>query len=149
MVKIGLLTPIKPPSHFFPQKTELPEQNRHQRWSCCFNQYPTTFLNQLLVLIKRSFLIISRDMTLTASRILTHFSIALILGILYFGIGKDASNLTNNFNFLFFTVMFLMLTAMNCVITTCKYTSLHLSSRETRSPKRPRDISCVLTCAVT
>ncbi|KAG5873346.1 hypothetical protein JTB14_017796 [Gonioctena quinquepunctata] len=84
----------------------------------CHGRYHTSFYNQLGVLIKRTILILSRDRTLTLSRFLTHSGIALFIGILYFGIGVDASNMLNNSNFMFFSVMFLMLTAFNCVTTT-------------------------------
>lgn len=85
---------------------------------CCDSDYPTSCLNQLIVLIKRTFLILSRDPTLTYSRIATHLAIALFIGCLYYGIGVEASNMLNNFNFLFFSVMFLMMTAFNCITTT-------------------------------
>ncbi|XP_074037508.1 ATP-binding cassette sub-family G member 1 [Leptinotarsa decemlineata] len=91
------------------------EESFNQR---CYGSYPTSFCNQLSVLLKRTALILSRDKTLTLSRFFTHTAIALFIGILYFGIGVDASNMLNNFNFLFFTVMFLMMTAFNCITTT-------------------------------
>lgn len=116
----GLMTPVRTPN--FPGFSWLDKQKRRAKADVCYDDhYTASFLNQLLVLLKRAFLVLARDKTLTISRIGTHFCIALILGVLYFGIGRDASNMLNNFNFLFFTVMFLMMTAMNCVITTCKY----------------------------
>ncbi|XP_018331821.1 ATP-binding cassette sub-family G member 1 isoform X2 [Agrilus planipennis] len=86
--------------------------------SCFRSRYPTSFPDQLLVLLKRTFKIVSRDPTLMYNRLLTHIFIALLLGTLYYGIGRDAKDIRNNSNFLFFTVMFLMLTAFNCVTTT-------------------------------
>lgn len=131
MVQSGLLTPVKvPSSNVFrfswyntatqdaasvgaPPPPEIPTSH-------CDNNYSTSFFYQLYVLLKRTFLVLGRDRTLTYSRIATHVAIALFIGILYSGIGHDASNMLNNFNFMFFTVMFLMLTAFNCVTTTCK-----------------------------
>ncbi|KAI2474101.1 ATP-binding cassette sub-family G member 1 isoform X2 [Diabrotica virgifera virgifera] len=85
---------------------------------CGLNSYPTSTINQFVVLTKRSFLMLSRDRTLTYFRLGTHSAIALFLGILYFGVGLDAANINDNFSFMFFTVMFLMMTAFNCVVTT-------------------------------
>ncbi|CAG9829456.1 unnamed protein product [Diabrotica balteata] len=85
---------------------------------CGLNSYPTSTINQFLVLTKRSFLMLSRDRTLTYFRLGTHSAIALFLGTLYFGVGLDAANINDNFSFMFFTVMFLMMTAFNCVVTT-------------------------------
>ncbi|KAK9730384.1 ABC-2 type transporter [Popillia japonica] len=117
MMRNGLLTPVRSPTSAafnWANKTK-----RKAKTDICYDDhYTTSFLNQLYVLLKRTFLVLSRNKTLTISRIGTHLAIALILGILYFGIGRDASNMLNNFNFIFFSVMFLMLTAMNCVITT-------------------------------
>lgn len=113
----GQITPVKAPPILFKKFTN---GNTKDTSFCSNNQYPTSFCNQIYVLLKRTFLLISRDRTLTYSRIATHLGIAFFIGILYHGIGKDASNVLNNFNFLFFSVMFLMLTAFNCVTTTCK-----------------------------
>ncbi|KAF5292527.1 hypothetical protein FQR65_LT01673 [Abscondita terminalis] len=114
MMSSGMITPVKAPNVVF-SSTKFSEQSK----SCCHSKlYPTSFLNQLVVLIKRSFLILKRDRTLTYSRIFTHFSVALFIGILYFGIGVDAKDLRDNANFLFFSVMFLMLTSFNCITLT-------------------------------
>ncbi|GJQ74986.1 hypothetical protein Trydic_g9608 [Trypoxylus dichotomus] len=117
MMRNGLMTPVRSPN--IPGFRWLDKTKRRPKSDICYDDhYTASFVNQLYVLLKRTFLILSRDKTLTISRIATHVCIALFLGILYFGIGRDASNMLNNFNFLFFTVMFLMMTAMNCVITT-------------------------------
>lgn len=116
IIQNGLFRMFKKPTA---TKEQIVQEKRTIQ--CCDRQYPTSFCNQLLVLLKRNFLILTRDPTLTYSRLITHTTIALFLGILYYGIGKDASNVLNNFNFMFFTVMFLMFTAFNCVTTTCKY----------------------------
>ncbi|XP_019870033.1 ATP-binding cassette sub-family G member 1 [Aethina tumida] len=106
IMESGRITPVNAPPIIPPKFVKA------------YNQYPTSFLYQLYVLLKRTFLILSRDRTLTYSRLGTHTGIALVIGILYYGIGIDASNMLNNFNFIFFSVMFLMLTAFNCVTTT-------------------------------
>lgn len=119
LMESGRITPVKAPPILFSRMTNG-NQLKEDPTFCWHSQYPTSFCNQIYVLLKRTFLLNSRDRTLTYSRLTTHFGIALFIGVLYHGIGEDASNILNNFNFLFFTVMFLMLTAFNCVTTTCK-----------------------------
>ncbi|XP_030748051.1 ATP-binding cassette sub-family G member 1-like isoform X2 [Sitophilus oryzae] len=115
MMKTGKITPVHAVPMTFPKVTDCDNCDKSVREA---DIYPTSCLYQILILVRRTFLIISRDRTLTLNRILTHFSIAIFIGFLYFGIGKDASTMLNNFNFMFFSVMFLMLTAFNCVTTT-------------------------------
>lgn len=119
LMQNGRITPVKAP--IFSPKMFNTVQENSRKLCCISSQYSTSYCNQILVLLKRTFLLISRDPTLTYSRLSTHTGIAIFIGILYYGIGVDASNVLNNFNFLFFSVMFLMLTAFNCVITTCKF----------------------------
>ncbi|KAL1505777.1 hypothetical protein ABEB36_005261 [Hypothenemus hampei] len=84
----------------------------------CSNSYSISIPSQVAILVKRTILIISRDKTLTLNRLLTHFLIALFIGTLYFGIGTDAGDMLNNIKFMFFSIMFLMLTSFNCITTT-------------------------------
>ncbi|KAB0799693.1 hypothetical protein PPYR_07573 [Photinus pyralis] len=113
MMDRGLITPVKAPPFRFSHSTP-----RRGSSSCHSPKYPTSFPNQVAVLLKRSFLVLKRDRTLTYSRILTHFATALFIGILYYGIGIDAKDLHNNANFMFFSIMFLMMTSFNCVTLT-------------------------------
>lgn len=46
----------------------------------CTGRYSTSYPYQISVLIRRTFLIIMRDKTLTLNRLLTHFCIALFIG---------------------------------------------------------------------
>lgn len=115
----GRITPVRAPPIIFPKVKQLVKHEPEIR--CCDRQYPTSFCNQLFVLLKRNFLVIMRDRTLTYSRLITHICIGLFIGVLYYDIGEDASNILNNFNYLFFSVIFLQFTAFNSVTTTCKY----------------------------
>lgn len=117
----GLITPVKAPPNMFKKFTSSKSYQKESTFCCRRSAYPTSFCNQIYVLLKRTFLLNSRDKTLTFSRLSTHLGIALFIGVLYYGIGEDATHMLNNFNFLFFSVMFLMLTAFNCVTTTCKF----------------------------
>lgn len=118
MMQNGRITPVRATPIIFPKVKQPPKFESEVR--CCDRQYPTSFCNQLFVLLKRNFLITWRDRTLTYSRLITHICIALFIGILYYDIGEDASNVLNNFNYLFFSVIFLQFTAFNSVTTTCK-----------------------------
>lgn len=126
MMKSGLLTPVKaPPINFLLQdKNQNKKRKAYEK-----NPYPTSFFRQLYILLKRRFLISYRDPSLTLNRIGTHIGIAMFIGILYFGIGGEASNVLNNFNYLFFTVMFLMNTAYTSVSTTCKFDNYWLNRK--------------------
>lgn len=118
----GVVTPVKAPPLPFAMKrdAEVQTESMHKQW-CSPSTYPSSFCHQVSILLKRTILILSRDPTLLYARILTHFLVAILKGILYFGIGWDAKNIMNNGSFLFFAVMFLMMTAFNCMILTCKY----------------------------
>lgn len=115
MMQSGLLTPVRAPNIPFGMlKSERNSKKGNNEL------YSTSFFMQLYVLLKRTFLIITRDPSLTYFRLITHLAIALFIGILYFGIGDDASNALNNCNYIFFSNIFLMYTAFSSVITTCK-----------------------------
>lgn len=81
-------------------------------------QYATNFSKQFGVLLKRNIIRLSRDKVLTFTRLSMHFVIALIVGTIYFRIGQDAVYVLDNFNLLFFNIMFLMFSAFSATITT-------------------------------
>lgn len=112
------LTPFSIPQVIFRRMKSSDRDKNDETSTCCQSDYATSSLHQLLVLIKRNYIILSRDRTLTYSRIATHLLIALFIGYLYYGIGIKAQNMLNNFNYMYFSVMFLMMTAFNCVSTT-------------------------------
>lgn len=78
--------------------------------------YTASFSTQVCVLLRRAYLISSRDRQLTYSRVGLHLLIALIIGTLYFGIGRDAHHMLDNFNYLFFSIMFNMFTAFSSMV---------------------------------
>ncbi|XP_066601780.1 ATP-binding cassette sub-family G member 1-like [Prorops nasuta] len=81
-------------------------------------QYAAGFWTQLFVLFKRNSLTLTRYRLLMFARIFMHFAIALLVGILYFGIGQDAAFVLDNFNLLFFSAMFVMYSAFSSTIVT-------------------------------
>lgn len=96
----------------------------------CFKselRFPTSFFQQFFILLGRTFVILSRDRTLTYSRIFIHLLISVFIGILYYRIGDDATYMKDNFNYLFFSIMFLMFTAFSSMTLTCKYPSIFAS----------------------
>ena len=76
-------------------------------------------LYEFRILFQRTVKILTRDKSLTHLRIMTHLVTGLFIGLIYFRIGNNARFVMDNFNFLFFTVMFLMLTAFNSMALTC------------------------------
>lgn len=96
------------------------------------NGFPTSGLMQFWILLKRTVYIILRDKTLTRMRLVAHFIIGILLGLIYYDIGNDAAKVMSNAGCLFFTTMFTMFTAMMPTILTCElcihlFTCLHLT----------------------
>lgn len=85
-----------------------------EAWTCGSElSYNTSFWSQLCILFRRTFLILKRDIQHTYLRIALHILIALLIGTLYFGVGEDATHMLDNFNYIFFTIMFNMFTAFS------------------------------------
>lgn len=85
--------------------------------------YATSFVRQWYLLTLRVIRCYSRDRTLTLMRPVIHFFIALMIGILYYDIGDDASMMFNNFRYIFMTLIFLMYTAFCSMAILCKFQS--------------------------
>lgn len=122
------LSPFSPPwspsfsSPSWEQQSKNLLMNFHPRNICKQNpRYPTSFFKQVSILILRNLRMLTRDRVLTYMRFFIHLSIAALMGILYFQIGNEAQYMRDNFNFIFFTVMFLMFTAFNSMALSCKY----------------------------
>lgn len=88
---------------------------------CRREMYASPFHKQLGILLMRTFLILWRDKTLTLTRITIHLMMALVVGFLYLGIGNDGANATNNFKYIFYTIMFTMYTAFALISVKCEY----------------------------
>ncbi|XP_052864562.1 uncharacterized protein LOC128271162 [Anopheles cruzii] len=84
-----------------------------EKWCGRDEVYTTSFCRQFSLLLFRTFLILSRDRSLMTMRFLIHCLIAPLIGMLYFGIGNQASHIFNNYNYVFFSIMFLMFTAFS------------------------------------
>ncbi|CAG9827922.1 unnamed protein product [Diabrotica balteata] len=82
------------------------------------NGFSTTGLQQFTILLKRSMYMILMDKTLTRMRLVSHFVIGCLIGLIYYDIGQDAAKVTSNAGCLFFCVMFMMYTAMMPTILT-------------------------------
>lgn len=80
--------------------------------------FPTSSWTQFWILLKRTFLTIIRDQTLTQMRLVSHVVVGAIIGMIYYGIGNDASKIMSNAGCLFFTTLFMMFTAMMPTILT-------------------------------
>lgn len=73
---------------------------------------------QFWILLKRTFVTIIRDQTLTQMRLVSHIVVGAIIGMIYYGIGNDASKIMSNAGCIFFTTLFTMFTAMMPTILT-------------------------------
>ncbi|CAB0031859.1 unnamed protein product [Trichogramma brassicae] len=80
--------------------------------------FPTNGWIQFWILLKRTFLSQCRDMTLTKVRLISHIIVGFLIGAIYYDIGNDASKAMSNAGCVFFTVMFIMFTAMMPTILT-------------------------------
>ncbi|CAH2076722.1 unnamed protein product, partial [Iphiclides podalirius] len=77
--------------------------------------YPTSSWKQFSTLTRRSLLAYWRDPSLTLMITGIHFFMALFIGFLFYNIGEEAQYVRDNYNFLYFSLMFLMFTAYSAV----------------------------------
>ncbi|XP_065081724.1 ATP-binding cassette subfamily G member 4-like isoform X2 [Ochlerotatus camptorhynchus] len=80
--------------------------------------FPTSGWMQFWILLKRTFITIMRDQTLTQMRLVSHVVVGAIIGMIYYDIGNDAAKIMSNAGCIFFTTMFTMFTAMMPTILT-------------------------------
>ncbi|XP_062534757.1 ATP-binding cassette subfamily G member 4-like [Armigeres subalbatus] len=109
-------SPVKDPSNSpftKPKKLAKKLSLNPEKWCGRDEVYTTSFCRQFSLLLLRTFLILSRDQSLMTMRFIIHCSIAVLIGMLYFGIGNQAAHIFNSFNYVFFSIMFLMFTAFS------------------------------------
>lgn len=104
--------PFYPPTNYLKCDNEIHSQ--HSSFS--------KMQNEICELLKRNFLNNYRDKTLTLMRIGIHIMLGLFIGVMYQGIGQEASNIINIYKYLFFSVFVLMFTAFSSLQTVCKLT---------------------------
>ncbi|MCL4130401.1 UNVERIFIED_CONTAM: hypothetical protein GTU68_042234, partial [Idotea baltica] len=104
------------------EETKLNVESSEQKFlpadTHAFSDYPASYWTQFSVLFKRTSLSIIRDMMLTKLRLAAHIVVAIFIGILYYNIGNEASKALNNVGCIFFSIMFLLFTAMMPTILT-------------------------------
>lgn len=76
--------------------------------------------NEIFELTKRNFQKYYRDKSLTIMRLGIHTAVGFFVGLMYLGIGQEASNIFNIYKFLFFNVFVLMFTAFSSLQTVCE-----------------------------
>ncbi|CAG9129147.1 unnamed protein product [Plutella xylostella] len=77
--------------------------------------YSTSSWTQFCTLTRRSLLILWRHPTYTRMILAVHCVVAVFIGSLFYDIGGDAMYVRDNYNFLYFSLMFLMFTAFSSV----------------------------------
>lgn len=91
-------------------------------------KYPSSFSYQLYLLILRNFLLMKRDKSLMAVRLVVSFVMALIVSALFFNIGHLASHVLDNYKYVFVTTHFLTYGSYFSIMVRCKILSPFLSS---------------------
>ncbi|KAF2892404.1 hypothetical protein ILUMI_13769 [Ignelater luminosus] len=81
-------------------------------------RFPISGWQQFWILLKRTAFTTLRDQQLTRMRLVAHFAICCLLGLIYYDIGNDASKVMSNAGCLFFTIMFVTFSAMMPTILT-------------------------------
>ncbi|XP_033212434.1 ATP-binding cassette sub-family G member 4-like isoform X2 [Belonocnema kinseyi] len=113
IIDANLMTPVRAPN--LPPPKELVQRRMKGK---NYALHATGFWTQLYVLLKRNAIKLSRDRVLTYMRISMHFWIAILVGTLNFKIGEDANYAFDNYNLLFFSVMFLMFSSFSATLIT-------------------------------
>jgi hypothetical protein len=78
---------------------------------CLELAYSPSNASQFYILLARNFIISIRDRKFIILRIFMHIAVGLLLGTLYYDIGRDAEHILDNFRLLFVTMCFLTYTA--------------------------------------
>lgn len=111
--KSGVVSEAAPPQGAAAQKSGSQESlDDHYR------SYATSAWTQFKILSVRSFKIILRDEVLTVLRLVSHLLVALILGWMFYGVGRKAGQVYYNAGLIFFCHLFLMFTAMMPTVMT-------------------------------
>lgn len=77
--------------------------------------YSTSPWKQFITLTRRSLLSLWRNPSFTLMTTGIHCAMALFLGFLFYNVGEDAAYVRTNYNYLYFSLMFLMFTAFSAV----------------------------------
>ncbi|XP_055330898.1 ATP-binding cassette sub-family G member 1-like [Paramacrobiotus metropolitanus] len=102
--------------HVPPSAGLLGDDNQSAIVEC--HTFATSCLTQFRVLFVRTFKSIIRDTTLTRLRLFSHLSIGVLIGLLYMRLGEDGSKVFFNAGCLFFSMLFLMFTALMPTVMT-------------------------------
>lgn len=83
--------------------------------------FPTSFWTQFIVLLKRMMLQIVRNKSVLIMQSIHHVVSAIILGVIFCGIGNDAKMARSNFNFCLASMVFFVYTYAMVPVLSCKF----------------------------
>jgi len=82
------------------------------------NSITSSQITQFTVLSKRAFTSLIRDKMFTHLRVVSVIMVAVLIGLMYFGIGNDGNKVHNNTGCLFFSMLFLLFIALMPTVLT-------------------------------
>lgn len=83
-------------------------------------KYQTSYFRQVHCLMRRLFLITSRDRSLFCIRLLVHVLLGVVFGVIYKDVGNKATAMLDNYRFLVISVVFLLYTSYHSLFIACK-----------------------------
>lgn len=91
------------------------------------SEYATSFCQQFYHLLKRNFLMNSRDKTLSLMRLLINIGVGLCFGTIYFNIGNEAAFILDIHKFIVYSIFHSMFFGFNSQLTTSELITLEKS----------------------
>lgn len=104
----------------FQVKAQRKLRNNHELFEKENPNYASTFVRQLHLLILRNFLLMKRDKSLVTLRLTVSFCMAFFVSCLFFNIGNLASQMFNNYKYIYVSTHFLTYASFFSLMIRCK-----------------------------
>ena len=86
-----------------------------------FQTFATSFWTQFIILSHRNWLQMKRNKTTIFIQLFHHVFSAILIGLVFLGVGNKASMIFNNFKFILCCMVFFVYTYAMVPVLTCKY----------------------------